>query len=84
MKNIDPNSLPDFRLPDSLLDEIYNLTGESENNRGFLLFYVGQDGHPFVYKRVSNQTIELGLMKAYEQYSEGLNYDSEYETEDYS
>lgn len=72
MKEPDFENLPSFQIPESILSEIYDLTGESENSRGFILFCVGQNGSPFIYKKSSNQVIELGLIKAMEEYSTGL------------
>lgn len=72
MSDINFEDLPDFKIPENVLNEIYDLTGESENSRGFILFCVGQNGSPFIYKRSSNQVIELGLIKAMEEYSTGI------------
>jgi hypothetical protein len=68
MENLDPENLESFKIPDSILNEIYELTGESSSNRGFLLACVGQDGRPFIYSRSETQVIELGIRKALEQY----------------
>lgn len=68
MKDVDPENLEEFKIPDSILDEIYELTGESSSNRGLLLVCVGQDGRPFIYSRAENPVIELGLRKSLEQY----------------
>jgi len=68
MKDIDPEELEDFYLPESLLKEIYNLTGEFDGNRGFILACVGQEGKPFIYSKFSNEIIELGIRKALEEY----------------
>ena len=37
MKDIDPENLETFHIPESVLSELFELTGESESNRGFLL-----------------------------------------------
>ncbi|MDB4348290.1 hypothetical protein OAA62_00080 [bacterium] len=68
MENLDPENLESFKIPDSILNEIYELTGESSSNRGYLLACVGQDGRPFIYSRSETQVIELGIRKALEQY----------------
>ena len=68
MKDIDPEELEDFYLPESLLKEIYNLTGEFDGNRGFILACVGQEGKPFIYSKFSNEIIELGIRTALEEY----------------
>ena len=68
MKPIDPENLETFQIPESVLNELFDLTGESESNRGFLLACVGQDGKPFIYSKSSSQVIELGIRKALEEY----------------
>jgi hypothetical protein len=68
MKDIDPENLETFHIPESVLNELFELTGESESNRGFLLACVGQDGKPFIYSKAASQVIELGIRKAVEEY----------------
>jgi len=68
MKDIDPENLETFSIPESILNELFELTGESESNRGFLLACVGQDGRPFIYSKSSSQVVELGIRKAVEEY----------------
>ena len=80
MEDINPEELNDFYLPQSLLSEIYNLTGEFDGNRGFILACVGQEGKPFIYSKFSNEIIELGIRKAVEEY---LIHMSEYQSLDF-
>lgn len=68
MDNIDPENLEAFKIPEGLLEELFEITGESESSRGFLLACVGQDGRPFIYTKAASQVIELGLRKAIEEY----------------
>jgi hypothetical protein len=68
LKNIDPENLEAFNLPDSVLGKLFELTGESEQSRGFLLACVGQDGRPFIYSKSSSQVVEMGLRKSMEEY----------------
>lgn len=68
MKDIDPENLETFHIPESVLSELFELTGESESNRGFLLACVGQDGRPFIYSKAASQVVELGIRKAVEEY----------------
>lgn len=68
MDDIDPENLQVFKIPESILEEIYELTGDSASNRGFLLACVGQDGRPFIYTRSENQVIDMGIRKAVEEY----------------
>ena len=73
MTNIDPENLETFHIPDAFLKELFELTGESESNRGFVLACVGQDGRPFVYQKSASQVVELGIRKALEEYLMNLS-----------
>lgn len=66
--NIDPDNLDSFVMPDSLLDTIFELSGEASQHKGFILAFVTQEGKPIVYTRAQNQIIEMGLRKALEKY----------------
>lgn len=68
MKDIDPDNLKGFQIPETFLSELFELTGESESSRGFILGCVGQDGRPFVYAKASSPVIDLGLRKSMEDY----------------
>lgn len=67
-EEINPNHFNSFQLPDSLLEKIFELTGDADHNKGFMLTYVDQHGNPMVYTRCQNQIIEMGLRKAAEKY----------------
>lgn len=73
MSNIDPENLETFHIPESILNELFELTGESESNRGYLLACVGQDGRPFIYSKSASQVVELGIRKALEEYLVNLS-----------
>ena len=72
MDNFNPNpeDIPDFVLPDQLLDQLYEFSGNGEASKGFLLAFVGQNGSPTIYTKNDTQIIEMGLRKAVEQYLE--------------
>ena len=84
MKDINPEDLEEFQIPESFLQELFELTGESESNRGFLLVCVGQDGRPFIYSKSASAVIELGIRKAMEEFLvESQGHDSlDYLSED--
>jgi|TARA_B110000495_G_C23013241_1_gene599595 hypothetical protein len=65
---IDPESLPEFSLPESILDQLFEFTGSSDANKGFVLIYTDQNGRPMVYSRSDAQIVEMGLRKAMEKY----------------
>jgi len=68
MDEFDPENLPQFSMPPSLLENIYEFTGFSEENKGFLLFFVDQQGIPQVVSQSSTAIVEMGLRKAAESY----------------
>lgn len=79
-ENIDPENLGQFIMPQSMLDKLFDLSGDSDGSKGFILAFVDQEGKPIVFTKSQNQIIELGLRKSLEQYlldSEGsdLIYD---------
>jgi len=68
--NIDPEGVPDFKLPDQTLEQLYEFSGNGDHSKGFLLIFVGQNGMPLIYSKTENQIIEMGLRKATEEYLE--------------
>lgn len=65
---IDPESLPQFTVPDALLEQLYSFTGDTEENKGIIVAFVSQNGTPAIITKTSSQIIEMGLRKAIEQY----------------
>lgn len=65
---IDPESLPQFTIPDRLLEQLYSFTGGAEENKGLILAYVAQNGSPAIITKAESGIIEMGLRKAMEQY----------------
>ena len=68
MEELDPEKIKNFHIPENLLRKLYSMTGDSENNRGFILAYVAQDGKPMVFANSDTQIIEMGLRKALEEF----------------
>ena len=66
--NFDGDNLPSFVLPESFLNQLFEFSGSTDGNRGFLLAFVNQQGSPMVYTKADNQIIEMGLRKAIEKY----------------
>jgi|TARA_R110000851_G_scaffold289538_4_gene443657 hypothetical protein len=66
----DFNSLPDFKIPENFLDQLFEMTG-NDDNKGFVLCFVNQNGAPVVYTKTSCQIIEMGCRKALEEYLKG-------------
>jgi len=73
MENIDPEKLEPFQIPNSLLEKMYEFTGNSsESSRGFIIAYTDQSGAPMIFSRFGSQIIEMGIRKALEQYLVGI------------
>tara|TARA_R110000824_G_scaffold65538_1_gene170596 strand:+ start:8649 stop:8912 length:264 start_codon:yes stop_codon:yes gene_type:complete len=68
MEDLDPEKIKDFHIPENLMRKLYSMTGDSENNRGFILAYVSQNGKPMVFCKSDTQIIEMGLRKALEEF----------------
>ena len=67
--DIDPNNLNPFQIPDSFLEQLFEFTGNAEDqSKGFLLCYTDQNGSPMILSKVGTQVVEMGLRKALEKY----------------
>ena len=62
------DNLPEFVLHNSFLDQLFEFSGSTDGNKGFLLAFVNQNGSPVVYTKADNQIIEMGLRTAIERY----------------
>ena len=68
-EDLDPDNLPQFQIPSSFLEKLYEFTGNTEEaSKGFLLCYADQDGMPMVLTKAGTQITEMGLRKAAEKY----------------
>ena len=67
-KNIDPENMQTFSMPENLLEQIFEFTGGAEHSKGFIIAYADQNGKPLVYTRAQNQIVEMGLRKSLEKY----------------
>ncbi len=60
-KDFNEGDFPSFVLPESFLNQLFEFSGSTEGNRGFMLAFVSQDGSPMVYTNADGRIIELGL-----------------------
>lgn len=60
--------IPNFVLPESFLKQLFDFSGSTDGNKGFILAFVNQDGSPMIYTKTDNEIIDLGLRKALEKY----------------
>lgn len=67
-EEFDENSISNFILPESFLQQLFDFSGSTDGNRGFLLAFVNQDGSPMIYTKSDNEIVQMGLRKALEKY----------------
>jgi len=70
--DINPDELESFSLPPGLLQQLFDLSGDADHSKGFILAFVTQDGKPLVFTKTQNQIVEMGLRKALEKYLIGV------------
>ena len=70
---IDPENLSRFNLPESMISQLFEFTGSSGGDSGFILSYVNQEGLPAVITKANSPIVEMGLRKAVEQYLEQVS-----------
>tara|TARA_B110000196_G_C21097776_1_gene640946 strand:- start:764 stop:1033 length:270 start_codon:yes stop_codon:yes gene_type:complete len=68
MKEFDPDNLPDFTIPETFLNQLYEFTGGEDIGKGFILSFVDDSGRALVYNNSSSQIVDMGLRKALEKY----------------
>mgnify|MGYP000255682083 CR=1 FL=1 len=57
-----------FLLPDKILNELYELTGNKDAYKGFIIAYCDEGGTPIVYTNCESLITESGLIKSIENY----------------
>tara|TARA_Y100001938_G_C7956340_1_gene361913 strand:+ start:551 stop:817 length:267 start_codon:yes stop_codon:yes gene_type:complete len=67
-EEFNPEDLPGFQMSRNLLEQIYEFTGSTEENKGFMLVFVDQNGSPQIITHACSQILEMGLRKAAEEY----------------
>lgn len=65
---LDPDQLPEFKMPTKMLDTLFELSGSHEVGKGLLLGYLTQDGSPVIFLKSNSKIVEMGLRKAMESY----------------
>lgn len=63
-----PDENFNFHIPETFLNRLYDFTGDSKGNGGFVLTYVNDEGKAVVLSKVSSDIIAMGLKKSMEQY----------------
>lgn len=54
-------------LPKQLITKLYDRTGTKDGgNKGFILFYINEEGEPFCFVKTENTATRMSLQKAIE------------------
>lgn len=65
---IDPENLKEFQLPESIITQLFEFSGSTGGDSGFILSFVNQEGLPTIITKANSPIVEMGLRKALEQY----------------
>jgi len=65
----------EFCIPKKLLDDVYELSGDADTNKGLILAVISERGTPMIYSRFDSAVIELALKKTLQDWD--LNNDTE-------
>lgn len=61
--------IEEVSIPEVILNKLYDCCGsEQSGTRGFVLFYVNEDGKPSLVKKSENLCVEMALHKLVELY----------------
>jgi|TARA_E500000178_G_C16556931_1_gene545580 hypothetical protein len=72
-EHIDPEKLEPFNLPENIITQLFEFSGSTGGDSGFILSYVNQEGLPSIITKANSPIIEMGLRKALEQYLEQVS-----------
>jgi hypothetical protein len=64
MDEFEPEEQPEFTIPESLVNKLYELSGDSDKYKGLIIACVSEKGYPMIYTRFESVITELGLKKA--------------------
>ena len=68
MEEFEPDEQPEFTIPESLVNKLYELSGDSDKYKGLIIACVSEKGCPMIYSRFESIITELGLKKALNDY----------------
>jgi len=74
---MDKPKFKEFKLPEKLMAQLYELSGGAQCYKGFIIAYCDENGTPIIYTNCDSQITESGLIKSIQDY---LN---EYHEENY-
>jgi len=67
-----------FKIPENYFNKLFEFTGSTdESSKGFIVAYVNQEGCPLICAKIASPIVQMGLMKALENYIDDMNNDNE-------
>jgi hypothetical protein len=55
-------------------NKLFEFTGSpDETSKGFIVAYVNQEGCPLIYAKIASPIVQMGLIKALENYIDDMN-----------
>lgn len=57
-----------FEIPDSFLDQLFELTGGADKNKGYFLCHIDEDGNCQIKHKYDSQVTEFAINKLLEIY----------------
>jgi hypothetical protein len=64
MDEFEMEEQPEFNIPESLVNKLYELSGDSDKYKGLIIACISEKGNPIIYHRFDSVITELGLKKA--------------------
>lgn len=58
-----------FEMPDSFLDQIYELSGDANKNKGYFLCFIDENGNCQIRHKYDSQASEFAINKLIEIYT---------------
>lgn len=53
----------EFSIPKKMLDDIYEMSGDADKNKGLILVVVSEHGVPMIYSRFDGLITELAMKR---------------------
>ena len=73
-KGNDPENFKNFKIPENYFNKLFEFTGSpDESSKGFIVAYVNQEGCPLIYTKIASPIVQMGLIKALENFLEDIN-----------
>ena len=59
-------NLGKFKIPENFFDQLYELSGSLDKNKGFIVFYIDENGSARVRQKFDSQATEFAINKIIE------------------